>query len=251
VREKLVELGRGDVIAEQQYLDFTVGTAFRRTLLCHEDAPISRARVPSRLLGLRVSSALQPKSAAPDVQSRADEAFSDAERAQVLVEEPLAKAALVVLGRAWPQALPIKDLLAQALDLSGAPAADRQPGVALARLAGFLLRLAAFKQLELRHSAPTYVSQAGVRPCASPLARAQIRRSPFATSLSHLSIRLDDKPSQILLELLDGSRTRSELLSLLRQRVREAADESSSIELSAADLDALLARMAQYGLLVA
>jgi len=251
VREQLARYSRGDVLAEQQYLDFTVGTAFRRTLLCHDAAPVSRERVPSRLLGLRVASSLQPKSGVPDVTRRTEESFGEAARGYVVVEEPLAKAALVVLGRAWPHALPIEDLLAQALELSDAPPADRLPGVALTRLAGFLLRLAAFKRLDFRHSAPAFVTLAGVQPCASALARAQIRRSAYATSLSHLSIRLDDRPSQILLELLDGTRTRPELLSALRQRVSEDASEATSVELTAADLDVLLARMAQYGLLVA
>jgi len=40
-------------------------------------------------------------------------------------------------------------------------------------------------------------------------------------------------------------------LSVLRQRVSEDTSEATSVELTAADLDALLARMAQYGLLVA
>jgi SAM-dependent methyltransferase len=249
VREQIKAFAQGDPIAEQQYVDFVLSTAFRRTLLCHEAAPVSRELAPSRLLGLRACSPLQPSSATPELRSRAAETFTDGEQAKVVVEEPLAKAALLLLARAWPHTLAIEDLIAQALDLCGAEPGDREPGVALARLSGFLLRLAAFKQLELRQSAPCFVAHAGHAPCASPLARAQIRRSPYVTSLRHLSIRLEDEPSRILLELLDGKRTRTELLALLRQRV--SASAAPALELTATDLDGLLARMATFGLLTA
>jgi len=68
-----------------------------------------------------------------------------------------------------------------------------------------------------------------------------------------LGIRLEDEPSRLLLTLLDGSRTRTQLLELLRGRVTASSSDATRAlpELTLAQLDALLARMAESGLLVA
>jgi len=170
------------------------------------------------------------------------------EHGQVVVEDPLGKAALLLLGRAWPLAIEVGELVARAQELSGAAsAADGQH--ALAAPGGLLLHAAAFKQLDLRQTPDHFASQPGERPCGSPLARAQIKRSPYVTSLRHLSIRLDDEPAQLLLELLDGTRT--ELLELLIARVKQDTPQVRPQALNLENLEGLLARMAEYGLLTA
>jgi len=115
VRSALVELGAGDPIAEQQYLDFAHGTAFRRSLLCHADVPIPGvAGLPERLLSLFAACPLAPRSPTPDLASSAKEGFFGGEGQEIETEEPLAKAALFALSRIWPQALEVGALLPRA-----------------------------------------------------------------------------------------------------------------------------------------
>jgi SAM-dependent methyltransferase len=250
VRNQLREYAAGDPIAEQQYIDFLVGCAFRRTLLVPDAAPVARQAPvpPARLLGLHASTPLKPKSPAPNVSSPGAETFTHPEHGQVVVEDPLAKAALLLLGRAWPLAIEVGELVARAQEVAGAAfSGDRQH--ALEALGSLLLRAAAFKQLDLRQTPDRFAATPGERPCASPLARAQIKRSPYVTSLRHLSIRLDDEPSQLLLELLDGTRTRSELLQLLLARVNKDSPQIRPQELNLENLEGLLAKMAEYGVL--
>ncbi len=248
--DKLREYAAGDPIAEQQYVDFLVGCAFRRTLLVRDDAPLVRqtAVPPTRLLGLHASSPLKPKSSAPNVSLPAAETFVHPEHGEVAVEDPLAKAALLLLGRAWPQAIEIGDLVARAQELTGAAySGDRAQAVEA--LGSLLLRAAAFKQLHFRQTPDHFAVKAGERPCASTLARAQIKRSPYVTSLRHLSIRLDDEPSQLLLELLDGTRDRSELLRDLHTRVDKDSPRIRARDLNLENLDGLLAKLAEHGIL--
>jgi hypothetical protein len=72
-------------------------------------------------------------------------------------------------------------------------------------------------------------------------------------TLRHKRIRLDDEPSRHLLTLLDGTRTRSELLPLMREYfAREGlAADSPEPKPSLEDLNAVLARMAEHALLLA
>ncbi len=253
-RSALAELGAGDPIAEQQYLDFAHGTAFRRTLLCHADVPFAGlVGLPERLLSLYAACPLAPRSTTPDLRSNAKEAFVGSEGQEIETEEPLAKAVLFTLFEVWPQALEIDSLLSRAEALAGLdPGSDRERADRASVLAKLLLRLAAFKVLYLGSLPPRFTTRAGDRPCASALARAQARRGSTVTSLRHLVVRLEDERSRRLLLLLDGTRTRAEILAELRApSVGDAGSFEATPDLTESHLDALLFRMAAHGLLVA
>jgi SAM-dependent methyltransferase len=252
VRAQISQFASGDPVAEQQYLDFATGTPFRRTLLVPEAAPVSREIPAARVLGLYLAARVRLGAPNPELGSRAPATFGEKETGQIVVEEPLAKAALLVLAEVWPHAIETGVLIVRALALcDNARPSDAERKQALDLLAGFLLRLAAHKQLEFHTTPPCFAARPGERPTATPLARAQILSSPNVTSLRQQAIRLEDEPSRILLELLDGTRNRTELLQLLHQRLAERATEEPTPELSLARLEGLLLRMAESGLLVA
>jgi cyclopropane fatty-acyl-phospholipid synthase-like methyltransferase len=252
-RAAVLEFSAGDPIAEQQYLDFVRGTAFRKTLLCHRDVEVHRKLEPQRLLPLYAASHLRPRSPSIHLKSRTLEGFVGFEGRSVETEEPLAKAAICVLAEVWPEALTVEKLLerAQALAELG-PCDDRERNERLEVLAKLVLKLAAFKVLYLTTCPPRFATSAGERPCASALARRQGTRGPFVTSFRHLTVRLDDEPSRALLMLLDGTRNRDDLLVELRRWFDERARSGGEVpELTTGHLDELLARMAAHGLLVA
>jgi SAM-dependent methyltransferase len=253
VESAVAEWSAGDPVAEQQYLDFVRGTAFRRTLLCHHDVPVSAKLVPERILSLYAASSLAPRSPKVDLTSRASESFVGVEGRNVETDEPLAKAALFALAEAWPEALGIEKLLDRAEALSElGPCAGRERDERVALLAKLVLRLAAFKVLYVYSRPPRFAGAAGERPCATPLARAQARRGPFVTSLRHLQVRLEDERSRTLLMLLDGTRTRGDLLAELGRQFAEREEPAGEgSELTASHLEALLSRMAAHGLLIA
>ena len=82
---------------------------------------------------------------------------------------------------------------------------------------------------------------AGERPRASALARWQIERQPEVTTLLHAVVRIDDEPGQILLRLLDGTRTRDE--------IRRDLAAAGGPELAPEQLDVNLRSLGELGLL--
>jgi hypothetical protein len=99
----------------------------------------------------------------------------------------------------------------------------------------------------------------GERPTASPLARLQARRAdpPLVSTLLHTAVRIDDALGRYALELLDGTRDRSAVLTALRRRAREeeratsAPGSAETVEVSPARLEDTLRGLARLGLLVA
>jgi methyltransferase-like protein/cyclopropane fatty-acyl-phospholipid synthase-like methyltransferase len=233
VRAKISELASSDVVAAEQYLDFIRGTAFRQSLLCHAEAEIKRPFALERLFSLSASASLRATSDSPDLTGRNKETFRSREGMHIETDEPLAKAALFALGKAWPDVLPVSRLLERAEELSGS---ERTSPAARALntdiLAQTLLGAAAARVVNLHQRAPVHAIAVGERPKASPLAQAQVRRGPLLTTLRHTSIRVEDMRARVLLTLADGTRNRAELLSALREAMPETPFTQAELEMA-------------------
>ena len=102
--------------------------------------------------------------------------------------------------------------------------------------------------IELHGHVPHYTETVSEKPVASPLARMQVRTSPIATTLTHNSMRFDDAPSRLLLQLLDGTRTREQLATeLLAAFPQENRPDPAELR---AGLERNLERLAKAGMLV-
>jgi hypothetical protein len=159
---------------------------------------------------------------------------------------PLAKAAMSHLGHVWPRALPFSELLRTARALSQRDTSDGEATLEedSSWLSDMVMRLYAAGFLELYvHQAPAFVTEVSARPVASPLARAQVELRSGVTNLRHGSIEVEDEAARQLLLLLDGTRSREQLLAELRQ----CADAS---EVTAEKLEANLDRLGKLALLV-
>jgi SAM-dependent methyltransferase len=215
-----------DVITREQYLDFLRCRRFRQTLLCRSEVELKRTGLVERLMPLhfgvpaRIRLAEDPPSMQPDAAERARlrtllDALSDA--APTLLDLPRLNAAVdVAEGR-------------------GVPAHD------LARL---LLGAVFTGAVTVHASTASVAPAAGERPLASALARAQCERGNVITNLRHQPVRLDDDVALDLLRLLDGSRTRAQLLALLGVRLGAEAGRPAALE-------SHLATLARLGLLSA
>jgi hypothetical protein len=159
---------------------------------------------------------------------------------------PLAKAAILHLGRIWPQAEPFAALLRTARKMSGRD--DPTAGAPIAEdsnwLSDMLLRLFAADFLELCVYAPQFVSIVSDRPAASPLVRAQVRAGLSIANFRHASISLDDEAAGHLLLMLDGTRDRQQLLAEIR--AHPAVEE-----VDAAQLERKLEELAKMAVLIA
>ena len=122
------------------------------------------------------------------------------------------------------------------------------PGdVAAARPVPVLLAEACYAgTVDLYTHPPALAPAAGERPRASPVVRWQARRQPNVTNLRHEPMRIDDPAALSLLVLLDGTRTRNDLVAVLAPSLPEQERAEAPQRLAA-----YLSHFALHGLLVA
>ena len=204
--------GGGDVIVREQYADFLVGRAFRRTLLCHASVKVDRPARPASLVGLRVAANVSPVAADAGTAGRGVRRFKTGKGATLSTNHPAASAALELLGRVWPRSIPFTDL-PRAAGVEDTPTVRDDLG-------GFLLTAAAGGAVEFSLHAPPMAEEAGERPLASRLARHQAAHGELVTTLTGRNVKLEGAWARELLLLLDGTRDRAALVACLARQVR-------------------------------
>jgi SAM-dependent methyltransferase len=200
-----------DVIRREQYLDFIKGRMFRQTLLCRAELELDRSPQPLIVEDLAASSPTQP-SGPPDRKGRLT--FEGPTGSKLTTDHPLVSRALEHVGRSWPGAVWVRDLIPE-----DATEADRMA------VCGAVLRCYAANLLQLHAMPPPLTTSVSERPEASPLARHQARSGQLVTNLRHASVRLEDDLGRRLVVLLDGRRDRAQLLDELRAFLAEAGHD--------------------------
>ncbi len=218
-------LGQMDRLAREQYLDLLYFRRYRESLLCHANA-LSRFVVqPPRALHMHAvaTSALRRAPAATAASSDQDE--DD----RALKELLLAR---------WPRSVPVAEL-AEWRDraLSVAKSGRQRRPIELQ-----LVELFTMGSVDLRTQPVAAVAVAGERPEAFAAARWIGRDHEVVPNLYHEAIRIVDPAGRRLLGLLDGTRTRAEL-------VAEMAGLPSGSD-GPAQLDQALAQFARTAMLV-
>jgi SAM-dependent methyltransferase len=248
----LNQIAGNDSVTLEQYLDFVRCRSFRQTLLCRNDLGIDIGYRPSRVRSLFAGSALKPQNDEPDLTSRSVEIFRSPAGTELSADRPLVKAALTLLGRAWPRFIALDELLERAQALSGTASHDSSDGRAL--LVRTLVTAASGRLVELSVRPPQFATVLSERPCASPLARLEARDGPSVTCLRHFSVVLRDPASRHLLGLLDGQRSRADLLAAMRAffEVQQAPPtDSGAPRPSPEELEHVLSQMAEHAFLIA
>jgi SAM-dependent methyltransferase len=250
LKRALSVLSAGDIATEEQYVDFLRCRAFRQTLLCHDGTIVDRTPDLERVFSLHASADLVALSEELELFEEGSATFRTPKGTELATARPLLKLAFSILREAWPMALPVRKLWDEtnaALAKHGVPSASDDREV----FARTLVQAAGGGFVELAVNPPKFCLRPGERPTASPLARAQARRGPEVTSLRHAHHRITDDSALYLLTLLDGTRTRPELLAETEQWLDRVVTTGPKPELTLAAVDATLEKMARQGLLLA
>ena len=213
VAEAIERFAQGDVIRKEQYLDFIKGRAFRQTLLCRKEVELTRLPRPEQITSLHVSSDANPISAAPNLGPGVAEEFRNSRGGRLRTEDCQVKRALVRLSSAWPQSIAFPELQAEVGDES-------------APLTAALFQAYRAGVIEARISPDRFITRAGERPMASPIARLQAQDGSLVTTLRHTTAELTDDADRHLVRLLDGTRDRPMLLEALRTVLAHASEFS-------------------------
>ena len=241
VREALRQLGKNRV-AREQYLDFLSGRRFRQTLLCRAEQPLRFGLTRQMVARFHVACMAQPVSSKPDLASDAPEKFSGEKDANIELNLPLAKAALVVLAGIWPRALPLPELISKARALIGRPATDELTDPESQALFEMFVEIYAPGLATLHISPPRFAQSVSERPLASPLARWLARTTSHLPNLCHAPVTMEHPSGRHLLTLLDGTRDRGALAREMRAFMETSQQHSPSEPISAVPSESELDR---------
>jgi len=223
VAETLDQLG-DDIIKREQYIDYVTNGTFRETLLCHGDVPVDRSLVVERVFDMHAAAALSWGNGKPDIHSNEVVTFTSPRKLNASTGHPVSKAALVHLSENWPQAFSFDDLQAAARarlipnDVVVQSADEYHHDTQM--LAGNLLKAHLAGAIELHVRPPQLTTEVSQRPLASHWARFQARNGSIVTNRRHEGVEVNEVNLR-LLELLDGTRERAQLLDELVQIVVE------------------------------
>ena len=192
-------LGRMDRLTREQYLDFMRFRPFRNSLLCHATALPEFRLLPERVADMHASPAQTVRSLIAGGKTMTYQN----DDARALMEHLLAH---------WPHTVPVTELA----DWLSA----RRPPSGVAYMAStpldtLLLELCIAGVLDLRTRPVTPAMVAGERPIAFGPARWISRDHDVVPNLYHDGIHLGDPVARQLVALLDGTRTRAELMLAL------------------------------------
>jgi methyltransferase-like protein len=209
----------GDVVEQEQFLDFLANRTFRCALLVHKEAAINRSVTAPRLRDLFVRSPLRPEAPEPQLLAAEPESFrSEAHNTTIGVNQPVTKVALAHLSEVYPRAVAFDDLLAMACQQVHGRLGDHQAVRAReAESLGLNLLRTHVHNTEvvgLHSHAPCLAPAVAERPLASRIARYEARLSQNVTNPYHQTISLNPLAWQ-LLPFVDGTRDLEALVALV------------------------------------
>ena len=217
-------LGPLDRLTREQYLDFIFFRRFRETLLCHANA-LSRFVVqPHRVLGMHAYASLDLRRAAASPTPTEGMAAEVAALTSHLLEH-------------WPNSIPVADLAEWRNRMLPANAKGNHRPIEM-----LLAELYVASQVGLRTMPVAAVAMPGERPEVFAAARWINGEHDVVPTLYQEPLRLNDAAVRKLVGLLDGTRTRNDLIS--------AMGATFSGSNGRTQLDSLLTKLAREALLV-
>jgi SAM-dependent methyltransferase len=212
IRAAVESAAGGDILKQEQMLDFLRARMFRETLLCRAERAVRRDFPAAHLRRLMLSSRA---SSAPG-ESPGARVFTLPAGIKMEANHAGAIALIEELEANSPRPVGLADLEPR---LAGAGLLLDQEGVTL------LMRLVVARFVEIHAWCAPVASGVSTHPRASACARLEARTRGFATTLLHGTLKLDDPVLVSFLKMLDGTRDRDDLLAALQKEFPEMSRE--------------------------
>jgi methyltransferase-like protein len=217
---KLRELENEGELIREQYKDFLLGRAFRKTLLCRSEAALAPGFLPERTLMLYASCDARLVN-----QSETSEpvraSFRRKSGAELQTNHAFVTASFKHLCSEWPCPVAFHVVLESAAGKADRPGLEERTAL----LADAWTKAYQNGFLQLHVAPPRVVNKVSVCPECSALVRLQLRRSSVATSQLHRRVRLDDPLSREVAQLLDGSRDEDSITEIILESVKAGQAE--------------------------
>ena len=205
-----------DIIQKEQYMDFLRNRFFRQTLLCKKEHNLTRTLDAKSMERLLVSSAILPVDESVDLAKGAMQKFKVSEDKFIETENPVLKAAFIILRERWPFALSFEDLLDQSINmLNNAGIQNNLSKKEWEKELGRgLLHSYVLKLTELRTWQGRYMPKVSELPRINDLTLYQIKHSQSVVNHRHETVNIDQFAEHLIL-LLDGSNNKKFMLENL------------------------------------
>ena len=207
----------GQIIAQEQYMDFLRNRIFRATLLCKAGLPVERNITPERLRGCAFQSLFLRLTDPVDLTAGVPLNCTTSSGQQVTATDPFLKAAFAVLLEANASAVAFKDLLAAASAKAAPFVATPAPSRAQfeeATLAKNLLTLCSRGFVEVHRESVRCANAIPTQPEISRIARLQARTGRSLTNRIHQQIPADGVARAVAVAC-DGTRTVDQIIAHL------------------------------------
>lgn len=256
----LNQLGSGNILNVEQYMDFLRNRVFRQTLFVHRNLKLSRNLDWHNLAPVRIQFRQEITAAEHDITSHDRVEYTElSTNIKFAVTEPLIKAALQILRENAPQCVSFTELVDRARGMAKQEHPHTQ---AEEMIATHIFRLLSMGLADLAAEPWRCAAEVPDRPKASALARHQAQlRDPIVT-LRHQHTDRNPNILWYLLQLLDGQHTLDELATELANEASTGRFQlkrdgqvitapSRLLELVRADLPMHLEHLRQMALLLA
>ena len=244
-------LAHTPLVQQCQLLDFLRNEAYHKTLLCHRERQLQRPWSATAVPLFSVTLPDPPQPREFDVGSR-EPVGLDFPQGRLTTSAPLGKAAIRCLLAARPQALPLTDLHAAALEALPAQvrqAADEGP-LGLRNLGQAMLAAYCAGIVRCYLYPPRFCSSVNPRPVAAPLTRQWAARKTQLVNQQHENVVLNDVQNYLLSQL-DGQCDRVALSDSISRAVAAGGLTIDTRHQSVlAAIDAALAEICDKALLV-
>jgi methyltransferase-like protein len=219
-RSLLSAIPEQEAAVRDQYADFIDGRVFRTSLFCHQNVLLKRPPTADRIKTVYLSGALSAVDLEIDPASEDAVVFKAPTGETLRTNQPLGKAALLVMAEAHPDVLGFDDLVARASERLGKQSLqfDADEIDALSRL---LFEGVRAELLDAHIEPPRLTNSISTQPKASGFARWQLSAgSSLVTNLLHGAVMCEDETLRRFISLVDGTRNLAELRDDLKRTLQ-------------------------------
>ena len=242
-RKQMIDELRGerganaDWMQIEEDIDVVLGAFMRRSLICKNLQAPSPTPILENIEHLSARALVLPTAMPQSITSDEAMSFQFVDGRTVQLSEAPVKMILIALSRAWPQALPIGQMIQTMqsdLQLGANFAAPNTPE--RQQILATLVACASAGVVELHSQPVEFVPYATEKPKATALARYQAREGKWVTSLIHTLVINLTKTDRLLLAHLNGARDRNALVAVLKAAIAKgvlpnpAVDQGAAIE---------------------
>jgi len=220
VVEVLAQFG-DDIIKREQYIDFLINRRFRQTLLCRKEIKVNYQPQVKAMRVMRIAADVRFAAKKPDFAPNKIEAILGKNNRKIEIDHSLTKAALFLLGQAFPRSIAFSELVEAAKNLVKQKIGEDFELIEKDEtiLASILLQIFGSDLIELHLYEPKFAALPSEKPLVSPIARLQAQNNDLVSTLRQNAIGIQDDVIRNLLILLDGTRTRRDVTREVKRRI--------------------------------